>query len=75
MDRRREKRCPECQGAMVLSEESNYRCRNSLCRFNHKEVKCPRCSEKKITDVDYRDGVYQYTCGECMNRWNTSQKK
>jgi len=69
MERRRENRCPVCQGRMILGMNSEDKCRNSLCIFNHRKVTCPRCGENKILEVEYENMIYSYTCGECLNRW------
>ncbi len=76
MDRRQNNRCPSCQGTMVAAGKGSskgeelWKCRNSICKFNHRNVVCPRCKEKNLSDVNFTNHSYQYTCGSCQNRWN-----
>lgn len=75
MDRRREERCPVCQGGIVLTQDNQRRCRNSLCRYNHRHVSCPRCGGISLADVGYQNGRYNYTCEDCQNKWAAASEK
>lgn len=71
-DRRRQLRCPVCQGPAVPDEHApeGLRCRISVCIHNHAKVICPRCSKSDLEHVAYKDGVFSYACRECMHRWS-----
>ena len=72
MDRRGADRCPECQGP-TKTADGELRCRNSLCRFNHEKIACPRCAAVGTADAQgYQEGVFSYKCRDCMKQWTAS---
>ncbi len=71
-ERRTRSRCPICQGPTKepVAGEEEGRCRNSLCSFNHRHEKCPRCQHPgpDATQFDAQ-GQFHYFCTECHNKW------
>ncbi len=70
MERRRNERCPVCQGPVKWDDERLV-CRNSLCSFNHEHVVCPRCSTKGNSEPSgYRDDEIDYICRDCQYQFS-----
>lgn len=74
-ERRQGGRCPTCQGPMRTDVESGQeRCRNSLCPFNHRGVKCPRCGAEDIEATGRSLERFDYTCQDCQHRFKATPK-
>jgi hypothetical protein len=71
MDRRSAQRCPVCSGPAVEDKNSpdGLRCRNSACRHNHQNVRCPRCDASDLSQATYKNGSWSYTCSDCEHVW------
>lgn len=70
-DRRSQERCPVCQGPMKELATGDWRCRKSICAYNHRTITCPRCQHKGPEVGSVKVDSYTYTCPECMNKWTT----
>jgi hypothetical protein len=77
-DARARARCPICSGPTFTAAPTDTaagkgreRCRNSLCVYNHRDAKCPRCSCQDLRSAWFAAGVYHYSCGRCQNSWQT----
>ena len=70
MDRRSQERCEVCHGPTKLVDNKVI-CRNSLCAFNHREVKCPRCGVKGVDATGYDGDKTSYSCGNCLHVWKS----
>ena len=68
-ERRSISRCDVCSGPTKYVGEI-LKCRNSMCAFNHKDVKCPRCESKGPEVQDFKDDKFAYSCKECLNQWS-----
>lgn len=69
-ERRGRDRCPTCQGPTKELAGGDIRCRNSLCSYNHRKEKCPRCSHQGPDVSSAKGDSYSYSCPECLNKWN-----
>lgn len=72
MERRASLRCPVCQGPTKQDEErpDGFRCRNSICTYNHEGVTCPRCQSTDLAVVEAQDQGFLYTCSDCQKKWD-----
>lgn len=68
-DRRSSSRCEVCNGPTKV-QDGKIRCRNSMCILNHRDVQCPRCQHQGPDVNGARNGVYSYSCKECLNSWS-----
>ena len=66
MERRSRGRCPECQGPTV-EKDGQEKCRNSLCLYNHKGLKCKICHSENI-QVSYQKEAFEYKCLDCHHK-------
>jgi hypothetical protein len=67
-ERRSTERCPVCQGAMKADPKmkDGWRCRTSVCAFNHSGIKCPRCQSSALEHIQFLGTGYKYTCSDCL---------
>lgn len=40
-----------------------------MCAYNHQNEACPRCKHKGPAVLKFDQGLYNYECPECTNRW------
>jgi|GEM_PF-1812233 len=71
-EKRKVQRCPICDGPLyaVESKGGTLRCRNSLCVYNHRNAKCPRCGVNDIKSAWFAGGEYFYSCKRCLASWS-----
>ncbi|MEI6832590.1 MAG: hypothetical protein WCL28_01255 [bacterium] len=73
-DRRTISRCPVCSGPSASDEKfpDGIRCKNSACRHNHSKIICPRCQAHAVVQASWRESKWNYTCGDCEHKWQSS---